>query len=573
MNDGIRNEDLRSLRGMIDLFRSNIKEYKSNAYDEANTRVDFIDKFFELLGWDVRNDQKFSEQYREVVREDKVQIEGKQKAPDYSFRIGGVRKFFVEAKKPAVNIKEGTEPAFQTRRYAYTAKLPLSILTDFEEYAVYDTRIKPNIADKASTARIFYCTYEELLKPCSVSEGQTNFEFLYNTFGKNAILKGSFDTYVEENKRKKGTSEVDKEFLKLIEGWRNDLARNIAIRNKDIDLYNLNYAVQKIIDRLIFLRITEDRKMEEYGLLQKISKGNDVYKGLVDVFIKADNKYNSGLFHQEDWLNRLDIDDKVFSGIIKNLYYPHCPYEFSVMPIEILGHVYEQFLGKTIRLTASHQAKVEEKPEVRKAGGIYYTPQYIVEYIVKNTVGEKLKKQKPENVAGDQGTNSLSILDPACGSGSFLVGAYDYLLKWHLEYYTKSETRIKQAMKDGHIYQIDETTYQLSTEEKKKILTNNIYGVDLDSQAVEVTKLSLLLKLLEDENVESEGQLFKATDVLKLPDLSGNIKCGNSLIGSDFYAEKDLSLFGNEEMRKVNVFDWDKEFPEIFARGGFDVVI
>ena len=143
------------LQELITLFKSNIKQYKSNSYDEANTRVDFIDKFFELLDWDVRNTQGFSEQYRDVVREDKIKIQGKQKAPDYSFRIGGTRKFFVEAKKPSVNIKEDTGPAFQTRRYAYTAKLPLSILTDFEEIAIYDTRIKPDKNDKASNARVF----------------------------------------------------------------------------------------------------------------------------------------------------------------------------------------------------------------------------------------------------------------------------------------------------------------------------------------------------------------------------------------------------------------------------------
>ena len=202
------NEKLLKLKDLTDQFHNNIKQYKSNIYDEANTRVDFIDKFFELLDWDVTNNQGYSESYRDVVREDKIQIEGKQKAPDYSFRIGGMRKFFVEAKKPSVNIKEDISPAFQVRRYGYTAKLPLSILTDFEEFAVYDTRIKPDKNDKASVGRVFYCTYDEYEK---------HFEFIYNTFSKEAILKGSFDKYIEENKNKKGTGEVDKELLKLVE--------------------------------------------------------------------------------------------------------------------------------------------------------------------------------------------------------------------------------------------------------------------------------------------------------------------------------------------------------------------
>lgn len=172
------NEKIEKLAELVNQFQSNIKQYKSSIYDEANTRVDFIDKFFELLDWDVRNLQGYSEQYREVVREDKIQIEQKQKAPDYSFRIGGVRKFFVEAKKPSVNIKEDIAPAYQVRRYGYTAKLPLSILTDFEKFAIYDTRIKPDKNDKASVERVFYCTYLDYEK---------NFDFIYNTFSKNSI--------------------------------------------------------------------------------------------------------------------------------------------------------------------------------------------------------------------------------------------------------------------------------------------------------------------------------------------------------------------------------------------------
>ena len=554
------------LTKLIHLFHSNIKEYKKSTYDEANTRVDFIDKFFELLDWDVRNTQGYSEIYREVVREDKVIVEGKPKAPDYSFRIGGRKFFFVEAKKPCVNIKEDRDPAFQVRRYGYTAKLSLSILTDFEEFAVYDTRIKPNKNDKASVARVFYCDFMDLLKQNNINPEITNFEYIYSIFSKEAILKGSFDRYIEENKKKKGTSEVDKEILNLIDNWRCELARNIALRNKELDVHNLNLAVQKIIDRIIFLRIAEDRNMEKYGSLQVITKENDVYKKLISIFIKAENKYDSGLFAGENWLNDLLIDDKVISSMIKSFYYPECPYELSILPIEILGNTYEQFLGKKIRLTDTHQAKIEEKPEVRKAGGVYYTPQYIVDYIVENTVGEKIKRKKPEDI------ESLTVLDPACGSGSFLVRAYSFLLKHHIKYYCQ-KSKIDTALKKGKIYQVDETTYYLSTSEKQNILLNNIYGVDIDEQAVEVTKLSLLLKLMENENIESEGMLFKHSDLKILPDLSNNIKCGNSLIGSDFYDDKNLSLFDKEEMRKVNAFDWDKEFPEIFARGGFDCVV
>ena len=556
------------LTELTTLFERNKKQYTS-VYDEANTRTDFIDKFFELLGWDIRNEQGYSEQYREVVREDKVTIGGKVKAPDYAFRIGGLRKFFVEAKKPSVNIKDELEPAFQVRRYGYTAKLPLCILTDFDEFAVYDTRIKPSSSDKPSAARIFYCTFEEYHK---------HFDFIFNTFSKEAILKGSFDTYIQENKNKKGTSEVDKELLKLVEGWRTDIAKNIALRNPSLDIYHLNTAVQKIIDRIIFLRIAEDKEMEEYGLLQKITESGTVYQKLQSVFDKANAKYNSGLFTPHDWLRSLTIDDAVLSSIINGLYYPECPYEFSILPVEILGNIYEQFLGKIItfrniggrvssdRTNTRHTAIIEEKPEVKKAGGVYYTPQYIVHYIVENTLGVKIKGQSPDAVA------KLKVVDPACGSGSFLVEAYQQLLNYHLDYYSSEKVR-KQALKNSRIYETGKSVYKLTIEEKQRILLNNIYGVDIDGQAVEVTKLSLYLKLLENEGRETQGQLFKFSDIKLLPSLDSNIKCGNSLVGSDYYHEKDLSLFDDEAMRKINTFDWDKEFPEVFAQGGFDCVI
>jgi len=554
MTNEEKNEKLKELTG---LFSQNIEQYKNKSYDESNTRTDFIDKFFELLDWDVRNVQGYSEQYREVVREDKVRIENKQKAPDYSFRIGGLRKFFVEAKKPFINIKEESEAAFQVRRYGYTAKLPLSILTNFEEFSIYDTRIKPHKNDKASAARIFYCSFNEYEK---------NFDFIYNTFSKTAILKGSFDKYIQENKNKKGTSEVDKELLLLIEDWRSELAKNIALKNLEINIYDLNIAVQRIIDRIIFLRIAEDRKIEPYENLLKSAKQKNVFKNINLLFEKADEKYNAGLFKKEEWLSGLNIDDKILSNIITGLYYPECPYEFSILPIEILGNIYEQFLGKTIRLTAGHNAKVEEKPEVRKAGGVYYTPKYIVNYIVDNTVGEKIKDKTPEEIS------EIKILDPACGSGSFLVGAYSFLLQYHLEYYT-AEHNLKRSLKSGKIYEFSEKNYFLSIEEKQKILLNNIFGVDIDYKAGEVTKLSLYLKLLENENIESGDYLFKYSDLKLLPDLNNNIKCGNSLIGSDYYSDKNLSLFEDNEMRKINVFDWEKNFPAVFNNGGFDCVI
>jgi len=558
---------------LVERFDRNKEQYKSGSYNETQLRREFVDPFFYSLGWDIENRQGIAEPYKDVIHEDAIKIGTATKAPDYSFRIGGTRKFFVEAKNPSINLKEDVSPAYQLRRYAWSAKLPLSILTDFEEFAIYDCRLKPLKTDKSSTARINYLTYTDYVP---------QWDLIASIFSKDAVLKGSFDKYAETARGKKGTAEVDDAFLKEIESWRETLAKNIALRNGKLSQRELNFAVQRTIDRMIFLRICEDRGIEIYGKLLGLVNGQNVYKRLVEYFYQADAKYNSGLFHfqtekdrgeaPDELTTKLHIDDKPLVDIIRNLYYPDCPYEFSVLPADILGQVYEQFLGKVIRLTAGHQAKVEDKPEVKKAGGVYYTPTYIVDYIVKNTVGKLVENKTPKQA------EKLRILDPACGSGSFLIGAYQYLLDWHRDWYAKNDPNKCITGKNATLYRGAGGDWRLTTAERKKILLNNIYGVDIDSQAVEVTKLSLLLKVLEGESEQTINQQLKMFHERALPDLGNNIKCGNSLIGPDFYEGKQLLLLDEEEKNRINVFDWKKEFKEIMdpstgSGGGFDAVI
>ena len=577
---------------LVERFENNKESYKSGHYNETQVRREFVDPFFKALGWDIDNEQGFAEAYKDVIHEDAIKVGGTTRAPDYSFRIGGQRKFFLETKKPSVDIKDDIHPAFQLRRYAWTAKLPLSVLTDFEELSVYDCSVKPDKTDKPSKGRIFYLTYQDYL---------TKWDEITSIFSKNAILKGSFDRFAADKNSRRGTAEVDAAFLEEIAGWREILARNIALRNPDLSTEDLNYAVQAIVNRLVFMRICEDRGIERLMKLQDLLNGERVYPRLCEFFRQADERYNSGIFHFEKEPGRespdtltlnLLIDDKPLKDIIKRLYYPDSPYEFSVLPAEILGQVYEQFLGKVIRLTEGHRAVVEDKPEVKKAGGVKYTPVYIVDAIVKKTIGPTLEGKTPLAVV------LISVLDPACGSGSFLIVAYQYLLDWHREWYLKNlvplldsgmkpsspeirqmlpgatnETGRKGRKKEPElpIFQGRGGEWRLTTAERKRILLNNIYGVDIDRQAVEVTKLSLLLKVLEGENDETISKQLKLFQERALPDLGNNIKCGNSLIEWDIL--KDNPGLTQEEIERINPFDWDKEFPEIFQRGGFNVVI
>ncbi len=412
------------IQDLVNRFRDARELYRSGRYNEAQLRQEFLNPLFETLGWDMYNRSNFAPQYREVIHEDSLEDQGSLKAPDYAFRIGTTRKFFVEAKKPAVDIRYDIHPAYQLRRYAWNAHLPLSILTDFEELAVYDCRTRPDPTDSAATGRVMLFTFEEYL---------TRWDELAAIFSKDAVWNGSFDRYAEGSKGKRGTTEVDAEFLKEIEQWRLLLARNIALRNfrpssnpviasgaseakqsqsgddlasftpssaavgggsggGSLNLVNngkppaqasnphraerqLNYAVQTTIDRILFLRICEDRKIEPTDQLLQIAEGSDIYAQLLLLFQKADQKYNSGLFHfnkekgqtsdPDSFTPTLQIDDKVLRQVIKSTYYP-CPYMFNEIPVEILGQVYEQFLGSVIRLTPGGKQKLKKSPKCAK---------------------------------------------------------------------------------------------------------------------------------------------------------------------------------------------------------------
>ena len=570
-NSKNKEEAYNGIKELVEKFKSNYKQFHSSEYNETLTRQDFINPFFEYLGWDISNKEGLSQTYRDVIHEDKLKIGKETKAPDYSFRIGGNRVFFVEAKKPSRNLKEDSDAAYQIRRYAWSGKLAVSILTDFEEFAIYDCSKKPSPNDKASMSRIEYINYEDYLN---------RFDFLYDTFAKENVLRGSLEKYNADTKSKKGTESVDIDFLNSLDDLRTKLASNISKLNS-LSLRDLNFAVQHIIDRIIFLRVAEDRGVENYGDLREACFGNNYYKNIVEIFKKADGKYNSGIFDfsKDKITQNIEVDNKVIKEIINDLYYPKSPYEFSVISVEIIGNAYEQFLGKTITIGKNNasrrdafgesgqmpKAKIELKPEVRKAGGVYYTPEYIVDYIVENTVGEKIKGKTPKEIA------NIKILDPACGSGSFLLGAYKYLLNYHIEYYNKIKDRAKfKGVKEDVIKENGDLTIWI----KKQILRNNIFGVDIDSNAAEVTKLSLLMKCLEGESpasIQNNQDLFNER---ALPSLEDNIKSGNSLINSNFNSEGERLFASDEDTQyKIKCFSWEKEFSTVIKKGGFDIII
>jgi hypothetical protein len=347
-----------SILELVARFERNSEAYRAPGYNETQVRREFLDTFFTSLGWDVENRHGWAEAYKDVIHEDQIRVAGTARAPDYCFRVGGARKFFVEAKRPIVYVKDDIEPAYQLRRYAWSAKLPLSIVTDFEEFAVHDCRLKPQMGDRASVGRVLYMNFAEY---------ESRWGEIHGVFSRDAVLKGSFDKYATDARSKRGTTEVDDAFLEEIEGWRLSLARNLALRNQSLSERDVNFAVQRIIDRIVFLRIAEDRGVEVLGQLRSAASGKGIYAKLCDGFRKADQKYNSGLFHfaaesgRDEYPDRLtltlNIDDAPLRDILESLYYPKCPYVFSEIPADILGQVYERFLGVS-RTSSSLRARV-----------------------------------------------------------------------------------------------------------------------------------------------------------------------------------------------------------------------
>ena len=577
------------LQNLIIKFEKDKHHYFSKDYLEAQVRQDFINPLFEALGWDIENRKGLSPFDREVILE-KGETTGR---PDYNFRINGSTKFFVEAKAPSV-ILDNVNHILQAKTYAWSTKeVYFVILTDFEGFKLFDASLKPSHKFPGE-GLIFDFKYIEYLE---------NIDKLW-LLSIEEVERGSLEKLLPRDvKSKRLRIPVDKAFLLDMTEWRTGLAKDIHKRNfpsplagegqgeGGFDVRLLNEVVQRLLDRIIFIRIAEDRKIRNPYELKEIvdlwrheNKRKPILTHLNDLFHEVNDDLNGDIFKPHA-CETIDVDSELLSDIIENLYFPKCRYRFDVIGVELLGSIYERYLGSTIRVTPQ-RVKVEEKPEVRKAGGVYYTPKYIVDYIVKNTVGRLIEGKTPKQI------EKLKILDPACGSGSFLLGAYQYLLDYHLEYFRKHPKEAQNLSFDFY-QKVNPEDLSLPLHIKASILKNNIFGVDLDAQAVEITMMSLYLKLLEGER----SLLPRKQHIL--PSLTNNIKCGNTLIGYDFFeSPSHLSLrgfsttkqsssplagegqgeglFSDELKSRINPFDWNSKnagFGEIMEKGGFDAVI
>jgi hypothetical protein len=487
------------------------KERNIKSKEEELTKKDLIRPLFErVLGWNFEED---------VTAEEKIS----KGWVDYGFRINGVPKFFLEAKALREDLDD--EKFFrQAVNYAWYKGCPWAVLTNFETVKILNAEWEaPN----------YLYSHFMTIKCNEFIDRLDDLRLL----SRDSFQQGLLDKLAEKYGKRTKKTTVDKQLLNDFTKFRDMLSKNITKLNqaKKLTQPQLDESIQRILDRLIFIRNCEDRGLEEKKLWEARNE-TKVWKKAKEVFTYYDRNYDSKLFTYDPidskrvhLCDTLDIDDSVMREIIECLYRTKdksISYDFSIIDADVLGTVYEQYLSHILKKTEK-RAKLTENHMHRKEQGIYYTPIYIVDYIVRSTLGELLKDQKIN-------AEKIKVLDPACGSGSFLIKAFDVLNE-----YSKNRKDYTQT-------QLDTTGTGSTYPKKLAILTDNVFGVDLDKQAVEIAQLNLLLKIAE------KGQ--------RLPLLEQNIRCGNSLID-------------DEEIANDKAFKWEKEFKGIMSENGFDVVI
>lgn len=497
--------DKEKLKKLINNFKNLPEIIASNStYTESDTRSEFIDPFFNLLGWDMNNSLGLNSFNKEVIRENFQKInEEESQIPDYIFKLKNNKKIIVEAKKASVNIKN-KEHAFQTRQYGYSAGLPISVLTNFREIRIFDTKVEPKIDDDIDNSILFECSYQDYLK---------NLDTINKFLGRTVVGTNEWNLNLNLNLFERPT--INKVFLDQINKWRLEIAKAIKKSFSRFQLNEINYLSQKIINRFIFIRVCEDRELTKLEQLKTCSSSAEK---LILLFEKYNSKFNSSIFKLEDEEDLLKDNSffKTLSDLVAQFYHPISPYNFAVLYADFFGDIYEEYLINTI--THQNGDLVLDKKDEYLDRDIVSTPILIVDRLLKET----FERYSEENI------QDPIILDPAMGSGRFLLLAFDNILS---------------RQKNNNI----------SIKEKIKIL-EKLFGIDKDYLAIDTAKFSLYLKILEGENHETLNAYSKL-----LPDLNKNIIFGNSIIGTDFEIVDS----------NIQPLDWDSTFNN----KKFDIIV
>lgn len=531
-------EKINELKALIEKFAVNIEYYHDNKkrYNEHSCRIEYIDPLLKLLGWDVSNEKALPPQYREVIAED---YSTETDRPDYSMTLKGVSKFFVEAKKPSVDILNANAPAVQARKYGWNAKHKIVVLTNFEYLIVYDTNYVPKESDSSTIARVRQYYFKEYI---------ANFDEIKELLSRESVYSGHFDEVCNENFSKKilHKQQVDELFLEQINQWR-VLLSNFLYKTSDkyCSVEKLNDVVQAFINQIVFLRICEDKNLPLYHKLKDtINDESQIKMKLEELFRAADKRYNSGMFDGESII--FDLNNHIITDMIESLYYPQSPYLFNLIEPNLLGKIYEVFLTEQLSFSERGKIILTKKKDCMNRS-VVTTPTEIVKYMTVKTLESLCTGKTPDEI------KQLRIADIACGSGIFLEEAYNFLIQHCVDWY--------QVHRPEYLIETSGGSKKLPLEDKKSILSSCVYGIDIDIHAVEVAKFSLLIKLIEDETMPS----VEASNPI-LPNLDNNIVYGNSLISNQEFIPGTLSTV---DLIDIAPFDWET----INAGNLFDAIV
>lgn len=472
---------------------------------EEDTKKNFILPLFKALGWRVDSG--------DVSAEERV-LRGR---ADYGFKIGGVTKFYVEAKAASVDLWDRTYLQ-QVIDYSYAKGVPWAVLSNFGRTVVLYAE-----AREADPTR---ATFIDL----SAEQYVDRFDRL-RLLSQPAIQRDELNLTAEEFGRKPKKQPIDKQLLKDLNSFRLELAKDIRRLNGDLFRGSdqaLEETVQRLLDRLIFIRVAEDRGLEDrqLSLIAKGSEGSAV-RHLRELFRRYDENFDSKLFlpHAADQV-RMDggAVQRVLAGLHETVD-GAIRYDFDAIDADVLGVMYEQYLGLILRQT-SQRAKLADGAVNRKEQGIYYTPTWVVDYIVRFCLEEALKRKGAKAA-------ELRVLDPACGSGTFLLRAFDHLMRARNPTGASVQARFDPE-NAGPLLAL-----------RTSVLTDNLYGVDLDARAVEIAQLNLMIRAAESRH--------------RLPSLERNLRVGNSVIADPAVDPRALA--------------WKTAFGGPMGDGGFDVIV
>lgn len=541
----------RKVASLIEKFN----EVENVAHTPSAIKTKFIAPLFRLLGWSLSSKKKSDTPYPEVIEIKNDPSVSK----DYLFLKNENYQFYLSIVENVGIEKNEISTYKKLQHYCWNANISIGIITDFRTISIFDCL--PENCDRINPVKRF--KYSELTH---------EWEDLYNIFSKDAVYKNSLNKF---KKIDQDSESIHFVLANNLISWHNTLYKDIHSKNPNLLPDDIKITANRFINRLLFLRICEERGLEPQNTLFDLSLESEIYNKLLMLFQKADEKYNSGIFHFQKESNRPDfsidsisftilIEDQVIKDIIKKLYSEHSGYDFSNIPTNIICQSYNIYLQQieAINFNTENVEKIELDTNS-------HTHPAIIEYIVDKTIGSCIKDRSP----GKRSINSINVLDLCCGSGLFLLESYQFFYNLYLKDYYKTYFNNKDELPNLPIFEDENGVWQLSWNERIRILLNQVYGVDISKFAIETTSFILLLKLIEGinkENWDSQLVLFREN---ALPDLSNNIKCGNALIESDIFRLHQFDSGDDKIKSEIKAFDWQKEFNSITSAGGFDIIL